>query len=136
MAESLNIVAKKRMIQRLGFVLSTLLLLSTFSFASAQSLRDPTRPPASLGQAEHPEAGAAGPVLQSVLVSPERKIAIISGQTVKLGGKFGDAKVIRITESEVVLSNGSHVQTLKLFPALEKQSGSHRPRPKADVQRQ
>ena len=54
-------------------------------------------------------------------------MAIIAGQTVKQGDKVGDAKVISIKENEVVLRNGDAVQTLKLFPNIEKQpSRNHR----------
>jgi MSHA biogenesis protein MshK len=69
------------------------------------------------GQAE---AATPGPVLQSVLISPQRKIAIISGKTLRVGEKFGDSRVVSITESEVVLQNGRAQQTLKLFPDVRK----------------
>jgi MSHA biogenesis protein MshK len=48
---------------------------------------------------------------------------------VNLGEKFGDARVVKISESEVVLRNGSNLQTLKLFPGLEKQLNSTHDRP-------
>lgn len=89
--------------------------------AEAQALTDPTRPPHQLEQGGMAMGAAAGPTLQSVLISPGRRVAIISGQTVGLGDQFGDAKLIRITESEVVLRNGSELQTLKLFPDIKKQ---------------
>lgn len=88
----------------------------------AQDLPDPTRPPAAMDTRPDPAAGtqAGGPILQSVLISPTRKAAIISGQTVALGEKFGDAWIVKITETEVVLRNGKEIQTLKLFPDIEK----------------
>ncbi len=103
---------------------SLLSLCVAMSSAYAQ-LRDPTRPPEQVGQSG--EAGApSGPILQSVLLSPTRKIAVISGQTVKLGEKFGDATLVRITESEVVLRSGSELQTLRLFPSIGKRLTSGR----------
>jgi MSHA biogenesis protein MshK len=106
-------------------------MLSCMSTSSsmiwAENLRDPTRPSNSLLPAADAKAGdnavtstSGAPVLQSVLVSPGRTVAIISGQTVKLGEQFGNARVIKITESEVVLRNGNDLQTLRLFPNLEK----------------
>lgn len=94
----------------------------------AQDLPDPTRPPAVMDARPEPTAGvqAGGPVLQSVLISPTRKAAIISGRTVALGEKFGDARVVKITETEVVLRNGKEMQTLKLFPEIEKRPGASR----------
>lgn len=97
--------------------------------ALAQGLPDPTRPPAILSApASMPTGGPAdsGPVLQSILRSPQRQVAIISGQTVPLHGKFGEQTLIRMTETEVVLSNGKQQQTLKLFPDFEKKSSPNR----------
>ena len=85
--------------------------------ATAQVMSDPTRPPAELQSTETGDNTAA-PVLQSVMISPAARTAIIGGQTVKLGGKFGDARVIRITENEVVLRSQSGTETLKLYPAV------------------
>jgi len=93
--------------------------------ASAQQLLDPTRPPQIINQ----DAGLAnidGPVLQSVLISPGRKMAIINGQQVKLGEQFGGAKLISVSETQVVLRNGSELQTLKLFPDITKRRSSSR----------
>jgi MSHA biogenesis protein MshK len=88
--------------------------------AFAQDLSDPTRPPISILQAESGVETPIGPVLQSILISPQRKIAIIDGQTVKLNGKFGNQTLVRMTESEVVLRNGRQLQTLSLHPDLSK----------------
>lgn len=93
--------------------------------ANAQALPDPTRPSvgydASLAYGDY-GAQQGGPVLQSVMLSPQRKSAIISGVKVDLGGKYADAKLIRISEGEVVLQRGGELQTLKLFPGVEKRA--------------
>ncbi|MBI3284294.1 MAG: MSHA biogenesis protein MshK [Burkholderiales bacterium] len=89
--------------------------------AQAQDLPDPTRPPPALTATER-AAAPAGPVLQSVLIAPDRRVAIISGQAVALQGKYGDQTLVRISETEVVLSKGRERQTLKLFPDFEKKS--------------
>lgn len=65
-------------------------------------------------------APASGPVLQSVLIAPGRRSAVIGGQLVVEGDLFGDAKVVRISEGEVLLSGPGGEQTLKLFPGIEK----------------
>ena len=89
--------------------------------AAPAYLPDPTRPPALLGpQANEAAATAAAPELQSVLISPRRRVAVISGRAVQVGDKVGEARVARITDSEVVLRSGQDTQVLKLFPQIEK----------------
>ncbi|NMM28403.1 MAG: MSHA biogenesis protein MshK [Glaciimonas sp.] len=93
------------------------------SSAVAQTIPDPTRPPNSIDGAHAGAAASsvAGPVLQSILISPGRRMAIISGQTVQLHEKFADSRLIRIGETEVILRNGTTEQTLKLFPDIKVQ---------------
>ena len=98
------------------------LLLAAFALvlpsgAYAEEIPDPMRPPLSFGQAQFDET-PAGPVLQSVLISATRRIAIVSGKTVKVGDKVGDAQVLAINENEVILKSGKNRQVLKLFPTL------------------
>ena len=88
----------------------------------APAFADPTRPPYSSRAYAPDESPAKGPELQSVLLSTTRNIAVISGETVPLGGKFGDATLTRITETGVELRNGSQVEVLRLFPQVEKKS--------------
>jgi MSHA biogenesis protein MshK len=97
------------------------LFFSSFACAT-EALQDPTRPPAVLSM---PQGGAeplssTGPQLQSVRISTHQRSAIISGQRVKLGDRFGDARVTMITENKVVLKGSSGMQTLKLFPDVGK----------------
>jgi MSHA biogenesis protein MshK len=95
----------------------TLGAIISMSVAFAEELVDPTRPPNAQGDEL---ASNNGPVLQSILIGSGRKEAIISGRVVKVGDRVGDAYVIKIGDSEVVLANGSELQTLKLFPSIEK----------------
>ena len=103
---------------------AVLILIS--ACAHAQELTDPTRPPASIAAppALSGEKLNTIPELQSVLISPTRRVAVIDGQTVALGEKFGEARVVRIAEDEVVLRNGQDRQVLKLFPMVEKRRKS------------
>jgi MSHA biogenesis protein MshK len=93
------------------------------SAAAAES--DPTRPPAAyLGQA--PVAGTVaeegGLRLQSVLTPQHGKpLAIIGGVTVGLGGKVGNATLVRLSEREAVLQGAEGVTRLYLTPDVEKQ---------------
>lgn len=101
--------------------LATVLAMLLVSSASAQRpapLADPTRPPAVGPAAEVvvPE----GPRLQSVLISPTRRTAVISGKTVALGARFGDATVEAINEGTVVLKYADRRDTLQLIPGMDK----------------
>jgi MSHA biogenesis protein MshJ len=92
--------------------------------ASAQAMNDPTRPPGAYVTGD-PDAGDAprgGPVLQSVMISRDRKAAIINGEMVRLGEKYGDAVLVKVAESEVVLKSGDATQVLKLYPGVEKRA--------------
>jgi MSHA biogenesis protein MshK len=90
--------------------------------AWSQALTDPTRPPPGYAETETGVSESVGGalVLQSVMISPTMKTAIISGEMVKLGGKIGNATLVRIGESEVVLKDGDEIQVLKMFPGVEK----------------
>jgi MSHA biogenesis protein MshK len=117
----------------LAGAMATLTALAVSTVVHAQGLPDPTRPPAIIESAGEQNASVAssGPVLQSVLISPTRRIATINGQVLKPGDKFGEARVMKITENEVVLRNGQEMQTLKLFPQVEKQTASNQKHAKA-----
>lgn len=89
---------------------------------NAGTLTDPTQPPASLysnnGEAQNV---ATGPVLQSVMIGSQYRAAIISGQKVMLGGKYGDATLIRLNDHEAVLRNADKsTQKLEIDYAIDK----------------
>jgi MSHA biogenesis protein MshK len=87
--------------------------------AIAQVMTDPTRPAQGVYSPESTDNAAVAPVLQSVMITPTARTAIIGGNAVKLGAKYGDARVIKITESEVVLRSASGTETLKMYPGVD-----------------
>lgn len=102
-------------------------------------LPDPTRPPAGLDPAE----GAAAPVdsgIQTVILRPGGKsVAVINGQQVRVGDKFGDKRVLKIGESEVVLKGEGGREVIKVMPAIEKipaKKGAARKSPAKETARQ
>jgi MSHA biogenesis protein MshK len=103
--------------------MAALLAAGALGAADAGPLTDPTRPPAMLtGAGAGPVASAppAGPVLQSVLIARHpggRQVAVIDGETVRLGGAFHGAILVRLSETEVELQRGPRRQVLKLFAA-------------------
>ena len=102
-----------------------LFLLWGLAFAAqAQTLADPTRPPSGFNLAQsgvNPAVAAVAPlVLESVLIHPDVRSAIISGQRLALGEKIRGLRLVRIDETEVVLLEGAARRTLKLYPAAQK----------------
>ena len=90
-------------------------------------LSDPTRPaigiPAAAAAGAGTGAGTAAqtPVkegLQSVIISPQRRAAVINGITLELGDKVGDATLVEVRESRVVLQSAQGKRVLELFPGV------------------
>lgn len=84
---------------------------------------DPTRPAAAMMTPE-PGGGAAPPVesgVQTVILRPGGKsAAVINGQYVAVGDMLGDKRVMKISESEVVLKGEGGREVIKVMPAIEK----------------
>lgn len=77
----------------------------------ADDPRDPTRPPTPAEVAAWfgngmDERQRAPFRLQSILLAPERRIAIIDGQRLRVGDTLGDAEVRAIEPGRVVLDRG------------------------------
>jgi hypothetical protein len=101
------------------------LLISVLSPLHAEDFPDPTRPPANIFA---PSAGAGAgreatenqsSGLHTIIISETRRAAIIDGKTVELGGQHGDAKLIEVNESGVVLQHTNRRQVLTLFPDVK-----------------
>ena len=90
--------------------------------AQDAALPDPTRPPAAMLPAATGAPAVAEDALrlQSVIISEERRGAIIGGEYVALGGRVGDARLTRVEPSGVVLRGPGGEVALPLFPAARK----------------
>ncbi|HET6720813.1 MAG TPA: hypothetical protein VFH22_14260 [Rhodocyclaceae bacterium] len=119
---------------------AALLCLTGWFLASpvlAQTLPDPTRPPAGFvdpvdvragsgGQETAGESSAAagreaGLVLQSVLLPKHGKpVAVISGHYLPLGARIEQWELKSVSEREVVLVQGGQRRVLKLTPQARK----------------
>ncbi|WP_208277659.1 hypothetical protein [Massilia oculi] len=102
--------------------LTALACLALAQSASAQALLDPTRPPPGMDRiAPDSIAVDAAPRLQSVLIARHaggRHVAVIDGETVRLGETFKGARVARVSANEVVLVRGSERQVLRMDAPL------------------
>ena len=102
-------------------LIAGLLLLCCTGNLQAQQLADPTRPatapPAAPGIATAQGGATALGQLQSVLIGRSgRRVAVISGETLRVGDKFRGAMLVGITENAVQLKKGSKMHVLTLFP--------------------
>lgn len=102
------------MAARLNPLVFVLLLLSP---PGASALQDPTAPP-------EPAAGgaAAGLALPLTAIKQvgQRRVAVIGGQEIAEGGRYEGARVVRITESEVVLRRDGETTVHRLYPQVDK----------------
>ena len=101
------------------------LLLAMFLAAqpALAQLADPTRPAAALMTQD--AAGGVGAPAESgvqtvILRRAGKSAAVINGQYVEVGGKLGDKRVLKISESEVVLIGEAGREVIKVTPAIEK----------------
>ncbi len=119
--------SKRRCLQVLALLLLPTLAIaaSTAALAAGESsLPDPTRPPVSMsgaiGAALGEQSAFSEPQLQSVMIGTTGRSAIIGGRRYQLGDRVGDAKLVKISEGEVVLAGASGRRTMTLFPSVKK----------------
>lgn len=105
-------------------VFSFFLLVSTYTFAQevgSSDVRDPTAP---LNYVSTKVAnGQVGFTLNSILVSPQRKVAIINGSALREGQIVpgsNDVKVQKISSQAVVLQQTNKTWVLTLAPSVVK----------------
>ena len=88
----------------------------------AQGLNDPTRPPREIpgGGASAFDPAVSSSPAQVVIISKERRQATINGRTVSLGGRYGDATLVRISDEEIVLQRPEGTETIKLYSSVQR----------------
>jgi MSHA biogenesis protein MshK len=92
-------------------------------------LPDPTRPSSTLGGGDGVATSVHGLVLQSVLIAPQRRLAVINGQTLAVGERIGDATVVAIQPHEVVVKRAGGELTLRLVPRYVLRGTNAAPKP-------
>ena len=89
--------------------------------AAGSALLDPTRPPSpGRGLSDAPGGSTGGWRLDSTLVAPDRRVAVINGKQVSEGETVDGARVIDIHQLEVLIQAPGRRMTLQLLPDIVK----------------
>ena len=104
--------------------------IAAFGAAHAQVpgriLIDPMRPAnrAEAAPAGERGAGASGAGVQVILTSPERKLALIDGKVVPLGGDARGGTLVGLSDSGAVLHKDGSRDVILMHPAIDKKPPS------------
>ena len=93
----------------LRVVIVTMLVIVANPCHAADSMRDPTRP-----YTHHEQRAATAPrfLVNAIIISPERRVAIVNGRRVGVGDSVGNATVIAIEKEKMILElNGKRITT-------------------------
>ena len=104
----------KSILRKIAAVLVTSLVAVAAVAAEMGDLPDPTNP---AGYA----TGASSSGVQSILITPRDKQAVIHGRTLRVGDRVGDAVIVDIQSYEVILNRGGRESRMRLVPRLDKQ---------------
>ena len=97
-------------------ILLAVICTAAASTVVAQALRDPTRPRAASAKEMTGRTGQSGWILQSVLISPERRYAIINGEVVAVGGSIAGAELVAVAAERVTLRTAEGLRVVHLYP--------------------
>ena len=104
----------KSILRKIAAVLVTSLVAVAAVAAEMDDFPDPTNP---AGYA----TGASPSGVQSILITPRYKQAVIHGRTLRVGDRVGDAVIVDIQPYEVILNRGGRESRMRLVPRLDKQ---------------
>ncbi|MBI5007022.1 MAG: hypothetical protein HZB95_07835 [Nitrosomonadales bacterium] len=110
----------------------TVLVALAISCAASQAevLPDPTRPaaeflvPGSAGG--DAKAAPTDEGLRTIIISSDRRSAVINGQQVPLGGKLGEERLMAVCEDSVVLQGANGRREISLYPDVVIQGRKNR----------
>lgn len=93
----------------------TLLCCLLGPLAQAEVLQDPTAPLAGSSTGASPSKGAGLPRLQSVILGNGPALAVLNGQSYRVGQRIDGFLLVGISADAVVLEKAGKRQTLTLF---------------------
>lgn len=95
-------------------------LCGGWSGAASAQLADPTQPAIQPAGAATPATPAMSGLQTVILRNNGKPAALINGEVVELGGKVGEARLVKVNEDSVLLRGPGGDETLRLIPAAEK----------------
>jgi len=107
----------RHLLTRPGVWSVLLLLTMLIAGTDAAALNDPTRPPGRSSSSQSAKIATAPTTrleLTSILVAPERRVAVINGQPLQIGERIGDSRVMAIQFDEVLVKNANRMISLTL----------------------
>jgi hypothetical protein len=108
----------------LGWIM-VISLFFAFNLVAGQSLRDPTLPPQ---ETARPESASPGTSLgiefdgMTTIVRNGRPHLVIGSQFYTQGDKIGEARIERITETEIWLREGDVLRKISKFPGIQRRA--------------
>lgn len=97
--------------------------LGSIAVAHAQTMIDPMRPPTAAGPTASARELPAAQVVQTIIIGPTQRYAVIDGRTLAQGDRLGAALIERITETEVTLRQpDGKASILGLLPQVHKKA--------------
>lgn len=116
------------------WILAAALVWVSVSQAAEDSrqLPDPTRPHQPGIVPVGVQETTTGPELQSTMISPTFRRAVISGRTYKQGDKIDGAVITSIQPYEVTLKQGGRETRLRLLPKLTREPNISTKKPDKD----
>ncbi len=117
-------MCKSRSACRFTYAWLVLTLVAGSAGVRAQAARDPTVPPAGASSAAVPAAATRSPVLDAayvaVIVRDGRPHLVVGTRLVAQGQMLGQARIERITETEVWLREGKTLRVKPVFAGIER----------------
>jgi len=93
---------------------------------AGEALDDPTRPSHLPAPAVAGTTATPGWRVDSIIVSPARRLAVINGRSVGVGERVGGARVLEILPYEVRLEYNGEVRHISLVPTRVKRPATER----------
>ena len=100
-------------------------LLFSFGQVDAQSLRDPTLPPVEAGLVDTAPGGKSSgtePGAMTVIVRNGRPYLVVGTRLYAQGQKLGQARIERISETEIWLREGGVLRKVPQFPGIQRRT--------------
>lgn len=104
-----------------------LVLAGVWLTGAAQTLRDPTVPPAAAGLTPNETTGAPEAGGMTVIVRDGRSFLAVGTRLYATGQRFGDTRVERITETEVWLREGRTLRKVPRFAGIQRHAVTSSP---------